>query len=62
MTVSEHTLGMSEDIELVKDGGAVPVTSENRLLYISSYCNYMLNVRTMAQTQAFTRGLRKVIP
>lgn len=62
MTVSENVLGVSQEIELVKDGGNVPVTNDNRLFYISSYSNYMLNVRTQTQLQAFSKGLRKVIP
>jgi ubiquitin-protein ligase E3 C len=46
MTVAENNLGVSEEVELVKDGGNIPVTNENRLFYISSYSNYMLNTRT----------------
>ena len=62
MTVAENNLGVSEEVELMKNGGDIPVTSDNRLFYISSYSNYMLNVRTASQVQAFTRGMKRVIP
>jgi hypothetical protein len=40
----------------------VPVTAENRLIYIVKRANYVLNIRTKEQTNAFIRGLLKVIP
>jgi len=46
MTVAESNLGMTEEVELMSGGGSIPVTSDNRLYYISSYSNYILNVRT----------------
>jgi ubiquitin-protein ligase E3 C len=50
------------EVELVRGGSQIPVTNENKLHYIALYCNYMLNVRTQAQTRAFTQGLKTVIP
>ena len=46
MAVSENLVGLNEDVELVKNGSQIPITNENRLFYITSYSNYMLNVRT----------------
>jgi len=50
MAVSENLVGLNEDVELVKNGSQIPITNENRLFYITSYSNYMLNVRTALQT------------
>lgn len=54
--------GKSELAELIPNGSQVPVTNENRMLYIMKYSNYMLNVRTQKQISAFVKGLRVVIP
>ena len=62
MTIAENDLGISEEIPLISGGHDIPVTNENRLFYIMNYSNYMLNLRTAVQTQAFVRGMRKVIP
>jgi len=62
MTIAENDLGISEEIPLISGGQHIPVTNENRLFYIMNYSNYMLNLRTAVQTQAFVRGMRKVIP
>jgi TnpA family transposase len=45
MAVDENHLGINEAIEFIKGGSNTTVTNENRLFYISSYSNYMLNVR-----------------
>ena len=45
MSVNENHLGLNEEIEFIKEGSNTTVTNENRLFYISSYSNYMLNVR-----------------
>merc|ERR1712232_113109 len=62
MSFSENTLDGEEEVELVPNGKEVEVTTENRLIYLSHYANYMLTTRTLRQTVAFTKGLRKVIP
>ena len=62
MTILVDSFGVQEEIELVPNGREVPVTAENRLIYIVKYANYMLNTRTLQQTRAFIGGLRKVIP
>jgi hypothetical protein len=46
----------------VPGGANIPVTNENRLFYIMNKANYVLNLRTAVLTQAFVRGMRKVIP
>jgi len=38
--------GKSEVAELVPNGAQIPVTNDNRMLYIIKYSNYMLNIRT----------------
>lgn len=40
----------------------MPVTSENRQVYIAKYANYILNQRTKEQTVAFVSGLKSVLP
>jgi len=62
MTVNEQHFGKIEELALVPNGGNIPVTNENKLLYIMHYSNYMLNIKTKTQTAAFVRGFRKVIP
>lgn len=54
MCVSVEVQGKMTEVELVRGGSQIPVTNENKLHYIALYCNYMLNVRTQAQTRAFT--------
>ncbi|KAK4176829.1 hypothetical protein QBC36DRAFT_4002 [Triangularia setosa] len=46
---------------LCPNGNNIPVTKENRLLYITQVAKYRLNVQPYAQTQAFLRGLKMVI-
>lgn len=45
MTVAQDTFGVSQEIELVPNGANVPITSENRLVYVMLYANYLLNGR-----------------
>ncbi|KAK0704161.1 hypothetical protein B0T21DRAFT_299527 [Apiosordaria backusii] len=46
---------------LCPNGNNVPVTKENRLLYITQVAKYRLHVQPFAQTQAFLKGLKMVI-
>jgi len=62
MLITEDVNGKMEEVELVKNGGDIPITNENRLHYIALYSNYMLNLRTREPTAAFTYGLHKIIP
>jgi len=62
MSVATDVFGVQQTIQLVPNGADVDVTGDNRLIYIANFADYMLNKRTAAQTQAFIKGLRKVIP
>jgi ubiquitin-protein ligase E3 C len=53
--------GVQKSIELKHGGVDVPVTNNNRLEYIHSIANYKLNTVLAAQTNAFLRGVSKVI-
>jgi ubiquitin-protein ligase E3 C len=46
---------------LVANGESVPVTNDNRLLYISYVARHRLMVQPSLQTNAFLRGLRAII-
>lgn len=47
--------------KLVANGDQVPVTNDNRLLYISYIARHRLVVQPAPQTLAFLRGLREII-
>ena len=45
MTVAQDVFGDSREIELLPNGANVPVTNDNRLMYIILYANWLLNGR-----------------
>lgn len=47
--------------ELIPNGANVPVTNENRLIYISRVARYRLQMQSAAQTKAFLKGLSSII-
>ncbi|KAG5992819.1 hypothetical protein E4U54_003543 [Claviceps lovelessii] len=47
--------------KLLPHGDSIPVTNDNRLLYISYAARHRLVVQPMLQTAAFLRGLRTII-
>lgn len=47
--------------ELLKNGAQIPVTNENRLIYISAVARHRLQVQSQSQTRAFLRGLGSMI-
>ncbi|KAG6002600.1 hypothetical protein E4U21_002944 [Claviceps maximensis] len=47
--------------KLLPQGDSIPVTNDNRLLYISYAARHRLVVQPMLQTSAFLRGLRTII-
>lgn len=47
--------------KLVPNGDEIPVTNDNRLLYISYAARHRLVVQPAPQTNAFLRGLREII-
>jgi hypothetical protein len=60
MTVAQDTFGVSQEIELVPNGANVPVTNENRLLYIMLYATWLMSGRIKEQATYFVRGMRSV--
>ncbi|KHO01742.1 E3 ubiquitin-protein ligase [Metarhizium album ARSEF 1941] len=48
--------------KLIQNGDQIPVTNDNRLLYISYAARHRLVVQPALQTAAFLRGLRSIIP
>ncbi|KAG6039535.1 hypothetical protein E4U41_002463 [Claviceps citrina] len=46
---------------LIPHGDSVPVTNDNRLLYVSYAARHRLVIQPMLQTSAFLRGLRSII-
>ncbi|KAI5476557.1 ubiquitin-protein ligase E3 C [Pseudohyphozyma bogoriensis] len=61
-TVTEDDFGVSRTIELIPGGADVPVTNENRILYIYLTSNYRLNGQIAKQCDAFFSGLSEIIP
>jgi ubiquitin-protein ligase E3 C len=47
--------------ELLRDGANVPVTAENRLLYLDRMSRYRLQGQSAQQTNAFLKGLGSII-
>ena len=62
MTISENQSGQVVEVELIPGGTDIEVSNENKLFYIVSKANYILNYRAANLTKAFVIGLRKVIP
>lgn len=46
--------------DLMKDGGEVAVTAENRQAYVDAYVQHLLCKSVKRQSQAFCRGFKKV--
>jgi hypothetical protein len=57
MSITESEFGVAKQVPLVPFGDQIPVTNENRHLYIAKYADYMLNKRTREQTRAFVSGI-----
>ena len=60
MTVAQDIFGDSQEIPLLPNGANISVTSENRLMYIILYANWLLNGRIREQVSSFVRGMRSV--
>ncbi|KAF2116398.1 hypothetical protein BDV96DRAFT_573992 [Lophiotrema nucula] len=52
---------IARDTELKPDGANIPVTNQNRLVYISYMARHRLQRQPFAQTTAFLRGLSMMI-
>jgi ubiquitin-protein ligase E3 C len=60
---TDYETGANKNItrELKPNGANIPVTNENRLVYISYVARHRLQVQPFAQTSAFLRGLSTMI-
>jgi ubiquitin-protein ligase E3 C len=47
--------------ELLPNGSNIPVTNENRVLYVSGVARHRLHLQPFLQTRAFLRGLGQII-
>ena len=60
MTAAQEVFGVSTEVELVRDGANIPVTKENRLMYVMLYATFLLHGRMREQVSFFVRGMRSV--
>ncbi|VDK61616.1 unnamed protein product [Onchocerca ochengi] len=60
-TVMTNNFGVTEKVELKKDGSDTKVTANNRMEYIYLYVNYYLSKRLSPMIAALRNGLRNVI-
>uniref|UniRef100_A0A0R3S4E8 HECT-type E3 ubiquitin transferase n=1 Tax=Elaeophora elaphi TaxID=1147741 RepID=A0A0R3S4E8_9BILA len=60
-TVMIDNFGVTEKIELKKNGSCIKVTADNRMEYIQLYVNYYLSKRLSPMIAALRSGLRNVI-
>ena len=54
--------GSKRDVELIAGGRRTPVTKQNVIQYVHLVAYQRLNIETAAQTKAFLRGFRDLIP
>ena len=47
-------------VDLIPNGGDVPVTAENRKQYVTAYMQHLLVKSVKRQSQAFCKGFKKV--
>uniref|UniRef100_A0A1I8ESF3 HECT-type E3 ubiquitin transferase n=1 Tax=Wuchereria bancrofti TaxID=6293 RepID=A0A1I8ESF3_WUCBA len=60
-SVMTDNFGVTEKVELKKDGSCIKVTADNRMEYIQLYVNYYLSKRLSPMIAALRSGLRNVI-
>jgi len=60
---TDYATGATKTVtrELKPDGANIPVTNENRLVYISYMARHRLQIQPSRQTSAFLRGLSSMI-
>ena len=58
--ISYEVFGQVRTVDLVPDGGLVPVTALNRREYVRLYVQYTLDVSVAPQFEAFQKGFHKV--
>jgi hypothetical protein len=61
-TTMQQDYGELQVVDLVPNGSNINVTNENCLQYIYSLAHYRLNRQISAQSKAFLRGFRDLIP
>lgn len=61
-TVEEEVLGERSTHELVPNGRDVPVTNDNKLLYVHLVADWHLSRKTGSTSVAFADGLSQVVP
>jgi ubiquitin-protein ligase E3 C len=62
MTVAEDSFGSTVTTPLVPGGEEVEVTGSNVAAYVAAFADHKLNASIAAQTAAFLRGFRELIP
>jgi len=60
-TVTVDEYGQSKTVNLIKDGANIPVTNQNKHLYIYRMAYYKLNTQIKRQSEAFQQGLSQII-
>jgi len=60
-TYEEDVLGRIESHQLLPNGSAIPVTNENRIMYIHTMAHYRLHTQIRDQTRSFVQGFRSII-
>jgi len=61
-TTESNSFGCLELCELVPNGGAIPVTQENKLKYVQLLAQHKMTYTIKAQIQAFLKGLYEMVP
>ncbi|KAI0561213.1 HECT-domain (ubiquitin-transferase) [Gracilaria domingensis] len=61
-TVANNAYGSVKEVELVNNGGNIPVTGANRIEYMHRVSNYRMNTQIREQSEAFLRGFSEVVP
>ena len=61
MTLDIDDFGVTKSIELIPGGKNIPVTAENRILYIHLVSNYKLNTQIKNQCKAFLSGFYDLV-
>lgn len=61
-TLLNNAFGRVETVELIPNGSEIAVTHANKIRYLHLLAHYKLNVASAAETNAFLRGFRDLIP
>lgn len=61
-SIVEEVLGETKTIELVKNGVNIPVTEDNKKLYVKEFCKVKMIKNIEKQAKAFIKGLEEIVP